>query len=1386
MTVVRNKVLEVVNLLVFTRRGALPSYAPTPEAGLNLEPFDCTINFHPVQVMKPEDEDYYSVMQLDPASGEYEEIYDLEHLITDDGHINAVDLWLDGDKYYVAGSVRADDDEDSKLCFFDSEGRVCYDEALEEVKANAGCILGDNFYYAKDLGEGERSVYWVEGIGSEEPIFHSKNEAEFVVNEDLFEKSVLDFVGISETVNEFIDDGEEERSYLVGLGQGFEVVVVRLKDDGTPESYAVLESEVGCVDTDNLGQPVDCDAYDDEKAEWEDEGETSAFGAAFNFRAPDWSMVQTYFASNEGWGIFELVYPLEVPDECWNSGEEDHSVCDEGAQLLWRMPSEKLKSNDGMNCPLGAGAPPEAQPSPQPVELVYAPTPQPQEETDDEPQYEAGVFDCDHHGNPVQVLREDDDEPYRVVELDASSGEYNLLYEMDYLSSDVHVNAVAMHSDGEGGYTALASIGGKVCLFDESGTECLAEALEVAKPNLGAVLGDVFYYAKEPGNGGSRRIYWVEDIVSEAPVFHKHADALFEIPTGLFTKSVLDFVAVDEQTVDWVVDDVEEASYLVGLAQRFEVLIVRLSTDGEPEAYAVLPGNVEWDEDPGDSSPFGAAFAYHSPTWNQLETFFASNEGWGIFELHWPLIVPDECWNTGFDTDSHEVCASTANLTRWHDSEESSSNDGMNCPLGHYVETYEPTLMPTTARPTPSPTNYTCSACWDQPVASLDCALHSGPLRLNGGAVVANGVTAADVAYFANANPGGLALYEAQDGAYALLAAGVMHCRVAATADTSQATARCFTTGRLEVDAPPAAAVLGTTYFYGDAGMLYAVHNVHTDAAVFEAAGFDFRDALVRDVAPVSSYLVGVSDGATSLIVVKADFTGHAALAIDDAVPGVAFDAAFAFDEGVYVAGSDNILYKVDVDLTTIDDNCWADSGEDAPACAATATLSAAAPAPAGTGSGTNCAGTLDLGTAAPSSEPAPVTPGPSSRPTSARPTACPTPSPSAKPTTAAPSAKPTAAPSASPTHAPSLNRQLVSAAVVLEFDEAEYSEDLGLAVGDALVQASPSVVACNGVTFSTTQRRRLAAETRTAEAVLVVDGGADIDTVGQELSDAVSNGDFATALVDAVATYPSLDAIDASNAVQVTASLEALEAISEVVPTPAPVLTKAPVASQTPAPVADATPGPSALIFGAASPGNNSGGGADTAGGSLQIILGVVFAAVGLVVCGGAKWYHDREKAKDARRLERWDDVERELAAKEPDWASPAPGGLGDVAVEEDKVHVQDSATKALYGSPDPPAPKRSFNPFSKKQPAAEPSWAEAPEPSWAAPPAAAPPPADDAWPAAAAPSSDDDSWPSADAPPVREMSPPQMPPPDFVPPPDVDGLPLPPPPPQPAREGG
>ena len=113
-----------------------------------------------------------------------------------------------------------------------------------------------------------------------------------------------------------------------------------------------------------------------------------------------------------------------------------------------------------------------------------------------------------------------------------------LLYEMDYLDEDAHVNAVAMHSDGAGGYTALASIGGRVCLFDESGTECLAEALEVSKPNLGGFWGMSSTTRKNPGTvvleeSTGSKILWAMRRSST------NTTMLFEIPVGLFTKSVL-------------------------------------------------------------------------------------------------------------------------------------------------------------------------------------------------------------------------------------------------------------------------------------------------------------------------------------------------------------------------------------------------------------------------------------------------------------------------------------------------------------------------------------------------------------------------------------------------------------------------------------------------------------------------------------------------------------------------------------------------------------------------------------------------------------------------------------------------------------------------------
>ena len=98
-------------------------------------------------------------------------------------------------------------------------------------------------------------------------------------------------------------------------------------------------------------------------------------------------------------------------------------------------------------------------------------------------------------------------------------------------------------------------------------------------------------------------------------------------PWGLFTKSVLDFVAIDEVSVDWVHDDHEGASYLRLWLKGLRCSSYEALRPANRRPTAVLPGVVDWAEDPGDSSPFGAAFAYHSPTWNSLETFFASNEG---------------------------------------------------------------------------------------------------------------------------------------------------------------------------------------------------------------------------------------------------------------------------------------------------------------------------------------------------------------------------------------------------------------------------------------------------------------------------------------------------------------------------------------------------------------------------------------------------------------------------------------------------------------------------------------------------------------------------------------------------------------------------------------
>ena len=90
--------------------------------------------------------------------------------------------------------------------------------------------------------------------------------------------------------------------YLLGLGANFTLLVIRLSTDddggnekGTPEAYAVLNAA-----------DVAWNGFAEEDA---------SFGAAYFFQ----DQVDVFFAADSG-AMFRLGLPVEVPDECWNTG----------------------------------------------------------------------------------------------------------------------------------------------------------------------------------------------------------------------------------------------------------------------------------------------------------------------------------------------------------------------------------------------------------------------------------------------------------------------------------------------------------------------------------------------------------------------------------------------------------------------------------------------------------------------------------------------------------------------------------------------------------------------------------------------------------------------------------------------------------------------------------------------------------------------------------------------------------------------------------------------------------------------------------------------------------------------------------------------------------
>ena len=113
--------------------------------------------------------------------------------------------------------------------------------------------------------------------------------------------------------------------------------------------------------------------------------------------------------------------------------------------------------------------------------------------------------------------------------------------------------------------------------------------------------------------------------------------------------------------------------------------MIRLDNDGHPDAYAVLESKVEWGAgEEGESGGFGAAYMFKSDGDDAVTSvFFSSNGGKGTFGLDLGFAVDDDCWNEGTDVSGHTKCTTSQPIVRYEAaSEESSSNDGLNCPFG--------------------------------------------------------------------------------------------------------------------------------------------------------------------------------------------------------------------------------------------------------------------------------------------------------------------------------------------------------------------------------------------------------------------------------------------------------------------------------------------------------------------------------------------------------------------------------------------------------------------------------------------------------------------------------------------------------------------------------
>ena len=142
--------------------------------------WDCDAEPAPIQVYKSGGD--YVVEKLDVDTGTYENIVSLEWEDVD--KINAAAIYHhtneDGEDEFFSFAAVQMKDETPHLCRIDvdeTDEKVCFDSPLTGDKnPNAGVILDNTFYYARNLGDndetGKTFIYRVSGINGNSPNFH--------------------------------------------------------------------------------------------------------------------------------------------------------------------------------------------------------------------------------------------------------------------------------------------------------------------------------------------------------------------------------------------------------------------------------------------------------------------------------------------------------------------------------------------------------------------------------------------------------------------------------------------------------------------------------------------------------------------------------------------------------------------------------------------------------------------------------------------------------------------------------------------------------------------------------------------------------------------------------------------------------------------------------------------------------------------------------------------------------------------------------------------------------------------------------------------------------------------------------------------------------------